>query len=55
MHQRLEPNLSLFELGKDRRLYYKGKPLMNRNGALKMIGVIVDTLGTRGLPDRVTT
>ena len=31
MHQRLEPNLSLFELDKDRRLYYKEKPLMNRN------------------------
>ena len=48
-HQRLEPNLSLFILGKDRRLYYKGKPLMNRNGELKMIGVIVDTLGIGGL------
>ena len=34
-HQRLEPNLSLFELGKDGRLHYKGKPLMNRNGELK--------------------
>ena len=45
--QRLEPNLSLFELGKDGRLYYKGKPLMNRNGELKMVGVIVDTLGIR--------
>ena len=30
--QRLEPNLSLFVLGQDGRLYYKGKPLMNRNG-----------------------
>ena len=49
MHQRLAPNLSLFELGKDGRLYYKGKPLMNRNGELKMIGVIADTLGIRGL------
>ena len=48
-HQRLEPNLSLFKLGKDGRLYYKGKPLMNRNGELKMIGVIADTLGIRGL------
>ena len=48
-HQRLEPNLSLFELGKDGRLYYKGKPLANRNGQLKMIGVILDTLGIRGL------
>ena len=27
----------------------KGKPLMNRNGELKMIGVIADTLGIRGL------
>ena len=49
MHQRLEPNLSLFELDKDGRLYYKGKPLMNRNGELKTIGVIADTLGIRGL------
>ena len=36
-HQRLEPNLSLLELGKERRLYYKGKPLMNRNGELKQL------------------
>ena len=49
MHQRLEPNLSLFELDKDGRLYYKGKPLMNRNGELKTIGIIADTLGIRGL------
>ena len=49
MHQRLEPNLSLFKLGKDGRLYYKRKPLMNRNGELKMVGVIADTLGIRGL------
>ena len=48
-NQRLEPNLSLFELGKDGRLYYKGKPLTNRNGELKTIGVIADTLGIRGL------
>ena len=48
-HQRLEPNLRLFEIDKDGRLYYKGKPLMNRNGELKTIGVIVDTLGIRGL------
>ena len=48
-HQRLEPNLSLFELGENGRLYYKGKPLTNRNGELKMIGVIADTLGIRGL------
>ena len=49
MHQRLEPNLCLFKLGEDGRLYYKGKPLMNRNGELKTIGVIADTLGIRGL------
>ena len=48
-HQRLEPNFSLFALGEDGRLYYKGKPLMNRNGELKMIGIIADTLGIRGL------
>ena len=48
-HQRLKPILSLFILGKDGRLYYKEKPLMNRNGELKMIGVIADTLGIRGL------
>ena len=48
-HQRLEPNLSLFELGENGRLYYKGKPLMNRNGELKTICVIADTLGIRGL------
>ena len=47
--QRLEPNLSLFILGEDRRLYYKGKPLMNRNGEPKTIGVIADTLGIGGL------
>ena len=49
MHQRLEPNLSLFVLGEDGRLYYKGKPLMNRNGELKTIGIIADTLGIGGL------
>ena len=48
-NQRLEPSSSLFILGEDGRLYYKGKPLMNRNGELKMIGVIVDTLGKGGL------
>ena len=48
-HQRLEPNLSLFKLGEDGGLYYKGKPLMNRNGELKTIGVIADTLDIRGL------
>ena len=48
-YQRLEPNLRLFEIDKDGRLYYKGKPLMNRNGELKTIGTIADTLGIRGL------
>ena len=48
-HQRLEPNLRLFEIDKDGRLYYKGKALMNRNGELKTIGIIADTLGIRGL------
>ena len=48
-HQRLEPKLSLFVLGEDGRLYYKEKPLMNRNGELKIIGIIADTLGIRGL------
>ena len=48
-HQRLEPNLRLFEIDKDGRLYYKGKPLMNKNGELKTIGVIADTLGIRRL------
>ena len=48
-HQRLEPNLKLFKLGEDGRLYYEEKPLMNRNGELKMTGIIADTLGIRGL------
>ena len=48
MHQRLEPNLRLFEIDKDGRLYYKENPLMNRNGELKTIGIIADTLGIRG-------
>ena len=47
MHQRLEPNLRLFEIDKDGRLYYRGKPLMNRNGELKTIGIIADTLRIR--------
>ena len=51
MHQRLEPNLRLFEIDKDGRLYYRGKPLMNRNGELKTIGVIADTLEIRGLQE----
>ena len=38
-----------FKLDEDGRLYYRGKPLMNRNGELKTIGIIADTLGTRGL------
>ena len=41
--------MRLFEIDKDGRLYYKGKPPMNRNGELKTIGVIADTLGIRGL------
>ena len=48
MQQRLEPNLRLFEIDKDGRLYYKGKPLMNRNGELKTIGITANTLGIRG-------
>ena len=37
------------EIDKDGRLYKKGKPRKNRNGELKTIGVIADTLGIRGL------
>ena len=48
-HQRLEPNLRLFEIDKDGRLYYRGKPLMNRNGELKTFDLMADTLGIRGL------
>ena len=51
MHQRLELNLSLFVHAENGRLYYKGKPLMNRNGELKTIGVIADTLGIGGLQE----
>ena len=51
MHQRLELDLRLFEIDKDGRLYYKGKLLMNRNGELKTIGVIADTLGIRVLQE----
>ena len=47
----MEPNSSLFILDKDERLHYKGKPLTNRNGELKTIGVIADTLGIRGLQE----
>ena len=50
-HQRLEPNLSLFQLGEDGKLYHKGKPLMNRYGELKTSGIIADTLGIRGLQE----
>ena len=50
-HQGLEPNLSLFKMDKYGRLYYKGKPLTNRNGELKTIGVIADTLGIGGLQE----
>ena len=39
MHKSLEPNLRLFEIDKDERLYYKGKPLMNRNGELKQLAL----------------
>ena len=49
MHQRLEPNLNLFILGEEGSLYYKGKCLMNKNGELKMIGIIADTFGIGGL------
>ena len=50
IHQRLEPHLDLFKLGEDKRLYDKGKPLTNRNGELKTIGVIADNiLGIKGL------
>ena len=38
-HQRLEPNLRLFEIDKHGRLYYRGKPLMNRNGELKQLAL----------------
>ena len=49
IHQRAEPSSRLFRLGEDGRLYYKGEPLMKRNGNLKKIGVIADMLGIRGL------
>ena len=48
-HERLEPRLDLFELDEDGRLYYKGKPLTNRNGELKTIGETAKALGIRGL------
>ena len=54
-HRRLEPNLSLFELGEDGRLYYRGKPLMRRNGELKTVGVIADTLGIKDFERWITT
>ena len=34
IHQKLEPNLRPFKLDEDGRLYYRGKPLTNRNGEL---------------------
>ena len=43
--------MSLFELGEDGGLYYKGKPLTNRNGELKTIDVIADTLDIKGLQE----
>ena len=49
IHQKLEPNLHQFKLGEDGGLYYRRKPPTNRNGELKTIGVIADTLGIRGL------
>ena len=45
----MKRNLSLFELGEDGRPYYRGKPLTNRNGELKAVGVIVDTMSIKGL------
>ena len=55
MHQRLEPNLRLFKIDKDGRLYYRGKPLMNRNRELKIIGIIADTLESEDFERCVTT
>ena len=44
--------MDLFKLGEDERLYYKGKPLRNRNGELKTTGIIVhNILGIRGLQE----
>ena len=48
-HQRLEPCLDLFEIGKDGGLYYEGKSLAKRNGELRATGVIASTLGIRRL------
>ena len=31
MHERLEPNLRLFKIDKDGRLYYRGKPRRAKN------------------------
>ena len=39
----------MFKLDEDGRLYYRGKPLTNRNEELKTIGIIADTLSIRGL------
>ena len=49
IHQKLEPSLCPFKHDEDGRLYYRGKPITNRNGELKMVGVIADTLDIRGL------
>ena len=43
MNQRLEPNLSLFVLGEDGRLYYKGKPLMEKQAELPSSSEIAGT------------
>ena len=48
-HLRLEPRLGPFKLGEGGRSYYKGKPLMNRNGELKAIREISKALGIGGL------
>ena len=51
-HQRLEPCLSMFEIDEDDGgLYYRGKPLTNRNRMLKSTDVIADTLGIIGLQE----
>ena len=48
-HQRLEPNLDLFDLGEDGRYYIQREPQMNRNRELKTVGVIADKLGIKRL------
>ena len=44
-HQRLEPRLDMFEIGKDGGLYYEEKSLMKRDGELRETGVLADRLG----------